>query len=771
MRMKIIRPVLVASLLVAGVSFFACAEEKQPSAQKQDVPVEVKKEAEGYATNVVVEKELERQSLIEDVKNEKSVIPVEESVTAAEPAKKPTHIPTTVDADNIEYSQDRTVLTMSGNVKITKEGDVLTCDKAVYDTTTNEAKAEGNVVFKDKKGIIKAKNFDYNLKTKMGEGYDVHIFCPPYYGAGQTMKKISENEIEMKNGYITTCDKDHPHYRLQSRLIYIVPNEKVTIKAMTFRVANTPIIYFPKYSQNLKDDRMHVLVTPGNSKDWGLFLLTAWRYDLLPNSGGRINLDLRERRNVAFGFDNYYDTKVIGKGYFRAYYMLERKFWFKRFYQQLYDDHKGKSTIEKDRFRYDWRHKFEVDKDTYMLAEFHKVRDANFIKDYFFREYEKDSNESTYFLFNRNFPNQIGTLNFLMQKRVNRIFPETETLPQVIFTKADTKILNTPLYFSSNTSYTNYNQKYPAPSDETSHNQTTNTYLRLSLPFSFFYVVMNPYAGTRETYYSRMVNKNQGAFREVWDSGISMSTRFYRIFDVDKDILGMELNKLRHVIIPNVSYSYTHPPTLPPSKVVNFDGTVTEQNQMSLSLENKLQTKRKDKTVDFLRFIVSTNYLFNIEGRRRRWDDNITLDLESQLTDTLRLESKDTYSRKERVFTNANFDLWGSAKDITWGTGYRYARKSSSQFTGEVTCNILKGWSFRVYERFQFMGNTLVKEQNYSITKDLHCWLLEVNYNVLRNVGETIWFAISLKAFPEMSLDYNQSYHQPKPGSQGYQNL
>ena len=66
---------------------------------------------------------------------------------------------------------------------------------------------------------------------------------------------------------------------------------------MTFRVANTPIMYMPKYTQNLKDDRMHVQVTPGKSKDWGLFILTAWRYDFLANSGGRIHLDYREKKS------------------------------------------------------------------------------------------------------------------------------------------------------------------------------------------------------------------------------------------------------------------------------------------------------------------------------------------------------------------------------------------------------------------------------------------------------------------------------------------
>lgn len=88
--------------------------------------------------------------------------------------------------------------------------------------------------------------------------------------------------------------------------------------------------------------------------------------------------------------------------------------------------------------------------------------------------------------------------------------------------------------------------------------------------------------------------------------------------------------------------------------------------------------------------------------------------------------------------------------------------------TGEILFDLIKGWSFKVYQRLQFKGNSLLKEQNYVVSKELHCWILDVNYNVLRERGETIWLVLRLKAFPEMSIDYNQNYHDPKPLSQGY---
>ncbi len=92
---------------------------------------------------------------------------------------------------------------------------------------------------------------------------------------------------------MSTCDHEHPHYRIKSSLCRIFPKDKVTTKGNTFIVGDTPILYLPKFTQNLKENRMHVQVTPGKSKDWGLFLLTAWRYDLWDNFSGRVHLDYR----------------------------------------------------------------------------------------------------------------------------------------------------------------------------------------------------------------------------------------------------------------------------------------------------------------------------------------------------------------------------------------------------------------------------------------------------------------------------------------------
>ncbi len=467
---------------------------------------------------------------------------------------------------------------------------------------------------------------------------------------------------------------------------------------------------------------------------------------------------------MAWGIDDYYDTKIAGKGYFKTYYMNERKIP-KRIYKLPHVP----APTEKERYRIQWRHQWDVDKDTYWLAEYHKLNEIKFIEDYFYAENEKNTKPVSYILFSHRFP-ESATFSVLTQKRTNRIFTETEKLPEVKLEMPSAPIFETPLYLSNSSAYVNLNNKLKAPSEIDESSQRVDNYTVLSLPFKLAFLDVNPYSGARETYYRRISGRDAEVFREAWNSGVDVTTRFYRIYDTDTQLLGMEFHKLRHIITPNVNYSYTHKPTVSPSKLLQLDGidSISESNQIGFSLENKIQTKREGQTVDFFRFIGSRNYLLNIEGRRHGWNDTSVYDLEMLPYDWLRFESDATYDHILRSMTLANFDIKASGGKIAVGTGYRYERRTSSQVTAEVELNIFKGWSFKVYERLQLRGSSLLKEQNYSVTKDLHCWIFDINYNVLREKGETIWLALRLKAFPELAIDYNQYYHDPKAGSQGY---
>ena len=75
-----------------------------------------------------------------------------------------------------------------------------------------------------------------------------------------------------------------------------------------------------------------------------------------------------------------------------------------------------------------------------------------------------------------------------------------------------------------------------------------------------------------------------------------------------------------------------------------------------------------------------------------------------------------------------------------------------------------------MYNRFEIGHDPTLtqgwKEQEYTISRDLHSWEMDVTYNLKKTEGETIWLIFRLKAFPEVAFGLDQSYHKPQAGTQ-----
>ena len=96
------------------------------------------------------------------------------------------------------------------------------------------------------------------------------------------------------------------------------------------------------------------------------------------------------------------------------------------------------------------------------------------------------------------------------------------------------------------------------------------------------------------------------------------------------------------------------------------------------------------------------------------------------------------------------------------GIGHRYQRGESSQLTTDILYPLTPKMGLRLYDRYEFHEMDL-KEQEYGLSFDLHCWLLDLNLN--SGNGTTFWMVFRLKAFPDVPLQLGTSYRGPKQPS------
>jgi len=688
--------------------------------------------------------------------------------------------PIVVNGDEVEYSTDNKEITARGKVEIIYKDSKLTCQKLTINTQTKEAVAEGLVVLDDQKGIIEGSKMTYNFDTKTGTIFDSHFRANPYFGKSEKVEKVSDAEFIAKKGFVTTCSFDKPHYRIGAKQVNMFPKDKIQTQGDTFFIGDAPILYLPRYNHSLKDSMMHFQVMPGKRSDWGGYLLSMYRQNLTPSLDARLYLDYRSKLGLAEGFGLNYFSQHFGKGNYKFYYTHEQPDGLNEDFQ---------------RYLVRWRHRWEVDERTKVTSEVYKITDEHrkfdtahsFLKDYFYREYETDSEPLTYALLHHNF--KYSSMDFLVQKRINNWFNQLDKLPEVKYSLPSINMGETPFYFESSTSFASFNKKAstaPVSSDEVSVTRL-DTFNKVSLPSRLSIFQVTPYVAGRETVYDKAADDENLASRVTFYSGVDLSTKFYRIFDVKSGFLNMQLDGLRHIITPTVGYAYNHDPTIPASQLYQIDSidAITGNNVANLGFSNKLQTKREGKSVDLLDFLVSSAYVFQPKTGSKSGShlSDILLDLKLLPYSWLRIQADAVYqhsgSRSDvnyRKFTEANCDIsLNLGKERSLGFGQRYQRQSGNELTAHLYWRLNPKWKFSIYQRYNLKHyrdsanrdiSRGILEQEYTISRDLHCWVMDITVSDKRNEGATIYCLFRLKAFPEMEFGFNQSYREARSGAQ-----
>jgi len=707
--------------------------------------------------------------------------------------------PIIINGDNVEYSADNKEVTATGNIEVIYKGSKLTCSKLKVNMQTREGVAEGNARLQDAKGVITGEKIVYDFANKTGVIFNADFRANPYFGKARKAEKVSEKEFIAKYGYFTTCNLERPHYRFASKKINMFPGDKVVAKQNTLYLGAVPLIYIPRFNYSMKDPLMHVQMEPGQSKDWGPYMLSAWRYNLTQNANGRIFLDYRNKLGWAEGFNLNYKNEV-GKGDLKFYYTDEKN--------------NGEPVVSPTYLKRDflrWRHKWDINQRTNFIAEFLKITDArrklqsdrNILKDYFFREYEKDSQPLSYGLLHHSF--NYSSLDLLFQMRTNHWYDQVEMKPQLTYNLPSLQLWDSRFYFEDSTQAGNYNKKGSMISSTLTDDVTVarlDTKNTFSYPTKISFIQFKPFVSSRQTFYDKGVNNQDGIIRTIFYGGADMSTKFYRIFNAKTNFLNLNIDGLRHIITPSIGYLYTHVPTIPGTNIKQIDSvdSINRGNTATLSLANKLQTKRDGVSVDFVDFLITTDYVLNPKSGSNTdangtvfynngiLTDNTANRLHSQFSDLifklkvipyswLRLESDATFEHSDHTninynkFSLANYDLiFDLGKNRTFSVGQRYERKGKNEITWDLNWRLSPKWKFGIYNRYNFKKSSILEqgpqESQYTLTRDLHCWELDISLNKKQGQGTTVFFTFRLKAFPENEFGFDQSISEKKSGTQ-----
>lgn len=140
----------------------------------------------------------------------------------------------------------------SGRPVFTEGGESYTMDEIRYNTTT-------------KKGVI------FNVVTEQSEGY-IH---------SEKIKKQHNEQIHLRKGKYTTCDKENPHFHFRLSKAVVIPNDKIVSGPLNLYLGKVPTPlglpfgFFPN-----QKDGTNGLILPefGNNDRYGFSLTNGGYY-------------------------------------------------------------------------------------------------------------------------------------------------------------------------------------------------------------------------------------------------------------------------------------------------------------------------------------------------------------------------------------------------------------------------------------------------------------------------------------------------------------
>ena len=674
--------------------------------------------------------------------------------------------PIEVNGDQVEFFPKEKKVIGKGNVTIDYEGMKLTCDTVTVYTETKDAEAEGNVILQTAGTELKGEKITFNFGTKVGAILKARAKSGEWHVFGDKIELLSNSTYKVINGYITSCGLLKPHYKISAKTVTIDPvDNKVAAKDVTVKVGNTPIAYLPKYHFDLKTGGWPTVnVIPGKKSKWGVFALNSYRYEMEGGNSLTLRVDERSKWGLAEGFDYKYYLNGFGGGLLRTYYTNQRNV-----------DRNESEKGEQQRYRVQARHRWDINDHAMAIMEYHRSSDANMTKDYFYREeYDRESSPESYIYALDRQPEY--SLSVLARKRVNHFQTVTERLPEARFNLKDQRLFDMPLYFKTDTTFTSLNQKTSANLNDTNV-MRFDTYNKLSAPMKLVgFLSAAPFVGMRDTVYSRRLNDEDDEFRTTFYTGVDISTKFSKTYEASGKFMGVDFNKLHHIVTPTIEYRYIHQPSTDPVKLQQFDDidAIDQKGIFTLGFENRLQTKRKIgeslKTVDLGYLLITGDYLYKPEGRGSQFS-TVKGDLELTPFKWLRFESDTRYDPDTRDFQTWNTDLYiNRFEDWQYGLGSRYKQNKVSELTSELSYKLNNEWAFRVLSRYNLKeveddGHKYVnrfKNKEFTVIKDLHCWLAEASVSSGRDSGTTLWLVMKLKASPKVPFDFKNYYPHPK---------
>ncbi len=504
-------------------------------------------------------------------------------------------------------------------------------------------------------GYMKADRISGNLNSGLLQFKNFAVQNGPIFCAASDAERSPDGKITVENARMTTCNyiiDDHDHYSVSASKAVLTPREyesgiqnynpdhsehSIWAYNTMFRLWNIPVLWLPALYKPMESDSFGVDIDFGNTSGWGYFVRASKGFSVIDTKQMQLNaaaiLNYYSDRGLAYGGKMNFITDFSRTEFF-AVGMHDRDPYNMWDYDdednsRWYKNH-TRMRIPKDRYDIKITNLTHITPNLDFRGQFEKLSDYNFLDDYYSARYDQNIQPPTYA--SLEYQMERASAALLTTLRVNSFDTVLERLPEARFDMPRQELFG-GLYYQSETTAGYYQMKWRRFDIRSKYGRIRDyesarfdTVHFLYYPINLDFINIIPRAGGRFTAYSNtsknkisddQLNAMFGAdsidqpffsemkpftsfrgsggadLRFIGELGIEANTKIYRTWQNVRNSF-LQIDGLRHVLMPYVNYTYIPEPTLDEDKILYFDDIdrIHKQNFVRVGMQNTLQTRR-----------------------------------------------------------------------------------------------------------------------------------------------------------------------------------
>lgn len=466
-------------------------------------------------------------------------------------AAEPVEPPIVLTADQLDYDGENKVVQARGAVTLQQGETTLAADELVWQETTRDAAAQGQVRLAEPTAELQGDSLQANLATGLGVARDGRVFVRErnFHLAGDEIERLGEATYHVTGGRFTTCDGEIPDWRFTADQVDVTLGRYATARNVWFEVRNQPVLYLPYLLFPVKSERESGFLLPraGYSSRKGGMLSLAWYEVIDRHLDATVYLDYLSRIGVGKGLEYRYILKDGNAG--------EALFYHVTGLQDEDDAQEELREKKNDTFALKWKHNGNLPGKVRLSADVDYVEDIEFFEDFgdTAEEYNRDYTVSTIML-QRSWKNlNLTVLSEYIRNLEGDNDATLQRLPEVNLSLPLRRLGDSLFYLQAENILTNFDRRKGVDG------QRFYFHPELSAPLNpGRWLELTPKVALHGRYYN-VDSTAPGMSRSDYDDeslvaeyALKANTRFSKVFPFAYG--GFE--KLKHSIEPEITYAY-----------------------------------------------------------------------------------------------------------------------------------------------------------------------------------------------------------------------